>query len=94
MTNAAGGGHAGRVDLRQRVRRLAAGGGRAGGIGPLAVGPPFVLASAGGVPQHRCGAAVTPQWRRGRGGDMLGCWQQVSRPLSQSQQSTAAGWMV
>ncbi len=57
MTNAAGGGHAGRVDLRQRVRRLAAGGGRAGGIGPLAVGPPFVLATAGGVPQHRCGAA-------------------------------------
>ena len=41
------------LDLRQRVRRMAgAGGGR--GIGPLSVGPPFVLASAGGVPQHRC----------------------------------------
>ena len=85
MTNAAGGGHAGRVDLRQRVRRLAAGGGRAGGIGPLAVGPPFVLASAGGVPQHRCGAAVTPRWRRGRVGT---CWGVGNRPAA----LLPAGW--
>lgn len=60
MTNAAGGAPVATfdlrqrgIDLRQRVRRLAAGGGRGGGIGPLAVGPPFVLASGAGVPQHR-----------------------------------------
>lgn len=47
------------LDLRQRVRRMAgASAGRGGGIGPLSVGPPFVLASTGGVPQHRCACGV------------------------------------
>ncbi|KAK9821448.1 hypothetical protein WJX81_000342 [Elliptochloris bilobata] len=66
MTNAAGGGDLGAaqvfggidmrqrgIDLRQRARRMGLGGGHGGGIGPLSVGPPFVLATAGGVPQHR-----------------------------------------
>ena len=77
------------LDLRQRVRRMAgAGAGRGTGIGPLSVGPPFVLASTGGVPQHRCVCGVfiahvsSVLCARKKGFSWLGCLADLRRELN------------